>query len=200
MPDANKVRFGLKNLHRAEVKRDEAGKVTFGEPVKMPGAVSISFTPEGSDAQDFYADDEVYYTIDGTNGGYSAELVIARLGDDDRKELLGEVTDDDGVMYETTDSKAPEYAYLMEMQGNHCPIAFWFYCGKASRISMNANTKGDSVEVDTDTVSLRFTGVELEYGTETKSFIQAHMEKTDTNADKYAAFMKAVRVPNVAGE
>lgn len=197
---ANKVRYGLKNLLRAEVKRDAGGTVTFGEPKKMPGAVSISFTPEGSDAQDFYADDEVYYTIDGTNGGYSAELVIARLGDEDRAELLGEVTDDDGVMYETTDSKAPEYAYFMEMQGNHSPIGFWFYCGKASRIAMNANTKGESVEVDTDTVSLRFTGVELPYGDETKSFIQCHMEKTDENAEKFTAFTKAVRVPQVTGE
>lgn len=200
MADANKVRFGLKNLHRAEVKRDPSGTVTFGEPVKMPGAVSISFTPEGSDAQDFYADDTVYYTVDGTNGGYSAELVVARLGDEDRQALLGEIVDDDGVMFESTDSKAPEYAYLMEMQGNNCPIAFWFYCGKASRISMNANTKGDSVEVDTDTVSLRFTAVDLPYGEETLSFIQAHMEKTDKNADKYAEFMKAVRMPNKAGE
>lgn len=197
MADANKVRFGLKNLHRAEVKRAADGTVTFGDPVRMRGAVSIALTREGSDAKDFYADDEVYYTIAGTNGGYSADLVIARLSTDDREALLGEVTDDDGVQFETTDDKAPEYAYIMEMQGDFSPIAFCFYCGKASRINMNANTKGESVDVDTDTVSLRFVGIELPFGDETESVVQGHIEKTDDNADKYKDFLKAVHLPNV---
>ena len=196
MADANKVRYGLKNLHRAEVVRD-GDKVTFGTPVRMRGAVSITFTKEGSDSQDFHADDEVYYVIDGTNGGYSAELTIARLGLDDREALLGESYDDDGVQFETTDDKAPEWAYIMEMQGDFSPIAFCFYCGKASRIDMNANTKGENVEVDTDTVSLRFTGIELPWGTETKSIVQGHMEKTEANAEKYKKFLEEVHMPNI---
>lgn len=198
MSDLNKVRFGLKNLHRAKVNRAEDGTVTFSEPERMRGAVSISFTKEGSDQQEFHADDEVYYTIDGTNGGYSAELVIARLGTADREALLGETFDDDGVQFETTEDKAPEYAYIMEMQGDFSPIAFCYYCGKASRIDMNANTKGETVEVDTDTVSIRFTGVELPFGSETKSVVQSHLEKTDENAEKYANFFKAVHLPAVA--
>lgn len=196
----NKVRFGLKNLHRAKVIRNADGTVSFGEPERMRGAVSIAFTKEGSDAQDFYADDEVFYTVDGTNGGYSADLVIARLNADDREALLGETYDDDGVQFETTDDKAPEWAYIMEMQGDFSPIAFCYYCGKASRIDMNANTKGESVDIDTDTVSIRFTGVELPFGTETKSVIQGHLEKTEENAEKYTQFLKAVHLPNVGGE
>lgn len=191
----NKVRYGLKNLYRAEVKRAADGTVSFGDPERMRGARSISFTKEGSDAQDFYADDEVYYTIDGTNGGYSADLEIARLSASDREALLGESYDDDGVQFETTDDKAPEYAYIMEMQGNFSPIAFCFYCGKASRINMNANTKGESVEVDTDTVSIRFTGIELPFGEDVKSVVQGHLEKTEENAETYANFFKEVHVP-----
>lgn len=191
----NKVRYGLKNLRRAKVTRNADGTVTFGTPERMKGAVSISFTKEGSDAQDFYADDEVYYTVDGTNGGYSAELVIARLNSADREALLGETYDDDGVQYETTEDKAPEWAYIMEMQGDFSPIAFCFYNGKASRIDLNANTKGESVEVDTDTVSIRFTGIELPFGTDTKSVVQSHLEKTDDNAEKYASFLEEVHLP-----
>lgn len=194
----NKVRYGLKKLYRAEVKRAANGNVTFGKPERMPGAVSIALTPEGSDAQDFYADDEVYYTVEGTNGGYSAELVVARVSDADRVALLGEFVDDDGVHYEATDDKSPEYAYIMEMQGNFSPIAFCFYCGKASRISLNANTKGESVEVDTDTISLRFTGVELPVGKELKSLIQCHLEKTEDNAEKYESFFTSVTTPTIS--
>lgn len=191
----NKIRYGLKNLHRAEVKRAADGTVTFGDPVRMKGAVSISFTKEGSDPQDFYADDEVFFTIDGTNGGYSAELVIARLNASDREALLGETYDDDGVQFETTEDKAPEWAYIMEMQGDFSPIAFCYYCGKASRINMNANTKGENVEVDTDTVSIRFTSVELPFGNATKSVVQSHIEKTEDNDEKFANFLKEVHMP-----
>lgn len=191
----NKVRFGLKGLKRAKVTRNSDGTVTFGTPVDMKGAVSISLSKEGSDPKDFYADDEVFYTIAGTNGGYSADLVVARLGSADREALLGETYDDDGVQFETTDDKAPEYAYIMEMQGDFKPIAFCFYCGKASRINMNANTKGEQVDVDTDTVSIRFTGIELPFGTGTKSVVQSHLEQTEGNADKYAAFLAGVHVP-----
>lgn len=195
---ANKVRFGLKKVHRAKLIRKNDGTVEFGDPEAMPGAVSISFNREGSDAKDFYADDGVYYTIAGTNGGYTADLVIARLSADDREALLGETYDSDGVQYETTDDQAPEYAYIMEMQGDFSPIAFCYYCGKASRVNSNANTKGEQVDVDTDTVSIRFIGVDLPFADETKSVIQGHLEKTEENAEKYAEFFESVHTPTFA--
>lgn len=193
---ANKVRYGLRNLYRAEVKRTDSG-VTFGDPVKMPGAVSATFTPEGTDAQEFHADDVVYHVVDGTNDGYSCELVVARVSDADRVALLGESVDDNGIQFETTDDKAPEYAYIMEMQGNFRPIAFCFHCGKASRIALNANTKGENVEVDTDTISVRFTGIELPWGSEKKNVVQCHLEKTEANAEKYMNFFNSVPTPTV---
>lgn len=194
----NKVRYGLSRLYRAAVQRSNDDTVSYGNLVRMPGAVSISFSTEGSDPTDFYADDSVYYTIEGTNGGYTAELVVARVSDEDRVALLGEHVAENGVQYETTEDKPPEYAYIMEMQGNFKPIAFCFFCGKASRIALNANTKGESVEVDTDTISIRFTGIDLEDADgEIKKFIQGHIEKTDTNEAMYKKFFEEVPVPSL---
>ena len=53
----NKVEFGLRNAHYAPVTIDEtANKMTFGTPVKIPGAVTLTLNASG-DMIRFKADD-----------------------------------------------------------------------------------------------------------------------------------------------
>lgn len=73
----NKVKFGLKNCHYALVTISESGTVTFGTPVAMPGAVSLSLDAEGEN-EPFYADDSVYYMVS-DNNGYSGDLELALI-------------------------------------------------------------------------------------------------------------------------
>lgn len=190
---ANKVRFGLRNAKYA-VYNSQAG--TYGALKDMKGAVSMSVTREGGDAADFYADDGIYFTFAGTNGGYSADLTIARITDEIRVDLLGEVLDSaTGIQYEKTTAEPAQFALITEMQGDQGPIGFVFYNCKASRAEFDANTKNENPDVDTDTINIRMSAQPFTInGTET-SIVQGHIEKTDDNAAKYEAFFTSVVIP-----
>ena len=193
---ANKVRFGLSNTKYALFDNEQK---TYGNPKDAPGAVSLSLSTEGGDSSDFYADNGVYYTFAGTNGGYSAELELARITDTMRVDLLSEVVDETtGVQYEVTDAEPAQFALITEMQGDSGPIGFTFYNCKASRPELNANTKNDSPDVDTDTLNIRIAAQEFTINGAKKSVVQSHIEKTSDNTDKYAAFFTHVTIPGTA--
>ena len=74
--EKNKVKFGLNKVHYAKILSfDDEGVPTFAEPVRIPGAVSLSIDAEG-EASNFYADDGVYYVLN-NNSGYTGDLEIA---------------------------------------------------------------------------------------------------------------------------
>ena len=190
---ANKVRFGLKNTKYA-LYNAQSG--TYGALKEFKGAVSLSLSREGGDSADFYADDGIYHTFAGTNGGYSMELEMARFLDEVRVDLLGEVVDSTtGIQYEITSVNPPEFALVTEMQGDENPIGFVFYSCKASRPEFNANTKNESPDVDTDTINIRVGAKDFTIDGVTQSVVQGHIEKTASNADKYTAFFSAVTIP-----
>jgi len=57
----NKVKFGLKNAHYAVVSNNN-GVITYGTPVRIPGAVNLVLNPKG-DKTEFYADDMAYFVL-----------------------------------------------------------------------------------------------------------------------------------------
>ena len=57
----NKVKFYLKRAYYAPAEIADDGTVTYQTPIRMPGAVSISFSPEG-DLISLRADGCDYYT------------------------------------------------------------------------------------------------------------------------------------------
>ena len=193
---ANKVRYGLANTKYAIYNATEG---TYAAPKAAPGAVSLSLSREGGDSSDFYADNGVYFTFAGTNGGYSGDLELAYITDEMRVDLLAEVVDEtSGIQYEVTDAEPPQFALITEMQGDSGPIGFVFYNCKASRPELSANTKNDSPDVDTDTLSLRIAAQDFTIGGVKKGVVQGHIEKTAENAAKYASFFQGVVIPGQA--
>ena len=190
---ANKIRYGLRNAKYA-VYNAQSG--TYGSLKDMKGAVSLSLSREGGDSSDFYADDGIYYTFAGTNGGYSGELELARVTDEIRVDLLNEIADSTtGIQFETTGAAQVQFALICEMQGDENPIGFVFYNCVASRPEMSANTKNENPDVDTDTLNIRIAAQEFTYNGSKQNFVQGHIEKNSDNATKYTAFFASVVTP-----
>ena len=55
---ANKIKYGLKNVYYAKITEGTGGTITYGTPVAIPGAVSMSLDAQGEISK-FYADNIV---------------------------------------------------------------------------------------------------------------------------------------------
>ena len=185
-----KVKFGLKNAYYALATIGSDGSATYGTPVKLPGAVSISMEPAG-DNNTFYADDIAYY-ITGGNTGYTGELELALITDDFRKDCLGEKEASTGFIVEDADGQPKQFALMFEFTTDDKAQKHVFYNCTATRPSITGQTKGESVDVSTETISLTATAI---YNAKLDTNIVK--AKADSSADEYADWYTAVQQPTV---
>ena len=108
----NKVKFNICNVHYAPITVAEEGTVSFGTPVPMPGAVSISMDPTG-EPESFYADGIEYYVIN-NNQGYDGDLELAMIPESFRTDILKEEQDANKVLVENANSETGSFALLFE--------------------------------------------------------------------------------------
>ena len=152
----NKIKYNLKNVHAAKMTKTVTNGVaafTYATPQAIPGAVSISLDAEG-ESTPFYADGIVYYRST-SNNGYSGDLEIALIPEWFRTEILQETKDTNGVLVEKADNRDSVYfALLFEFDGDINAIRHVLYNCTASRPSIQSETKEETVEPGTETLSL----------------------------------------------
>lgn len=146
----NKVKYGLKNVHYAEITEDN-GEIEYGTPKRIPGAVEIALEPRG-DQIEFYADDMLYYSV-GNNQGYEGTLDVAIITEEFRTDILGEKETEDGVLVESTEDSGKSFALLFEFDGDKKATRHVLYRCSASRPEVSGETKDDSPEPQTDELS-----------------------------------------------
>lgn len=144
----NKVEFGLRNCYYAVVTVDESGKITYGAPKKLPGAVSITFDKSG-DLIRFKADDIDYYT-NANNQGYEGTLTLARVPEDFRTEVLKEKKTEKGVLIENSDAQTANIALMFEFQGDVKATRHLLYYCSVNRPSVGSTTKDSGDPNTTD--------------------------------------------------
>lgn len=148
---ANKVRYGLKNAHYAIIT-DTAGVITFGTPVKLPGAVNLTLDPKG-DKVEFYADDIAYFVAE-KNDGYEGSLEIAIVPDTFLKDVLGYKVDSNGALFEDANALAKKIALLYEFSGDVNATRHVMYDVIPGRAAISGKTKEKGIEVQTATMPL----------------------------------------------
>lgn len=152
MADISKVQFGLSKAYYAVIDNG-----TYGTPVPLPGAVSLTISREGSEPQKFYADNIAYYVAPSANGGYTGTLTLAKVPDTFRVAVLGEIVDDNGIQLEVADANPKAFALMYEVEGDADEKRYVFFNCTAQRVAGNANTKSDSTNPDTQ--DLEFTAI-----------------------------------------
>lgn len=149
---ANRVEFGLKNVHYATVTEAADGTLTYGEPKRIPGAVELSVEPRG-DMTEFYADDTLYYSAS-NNNGYDGTLTIARIPQEFAVDVLGDELDEaSGVIVESSNGKQGKFALMFEFDGDEKATRQLLYYCSASRPTVSSTTKTETSEPNTNELS-----------------------------------------------
>lgn len=148
----NKVKFNICNVHYALLAADADGNISYGTPVAMPGAVSLSLDPNG-EPSNFYADGYAYYTIS-NNMGYEGDLELAMVPESFRTDVLKESLDENNVLLENANAETENFALLFEFDGDVRKIRHVLYNCSAARPTIESQTNEDEIEVQTETLSI----------------------------------------------
>lgn len=147
----NKIKFGLKNVYYSVITLVN-NVPNYGTPVAVPGAVNLTLDPEGEKIT-FYADDSAYF-VQTANSGYTGSLEIALIPDSFKKDVLGEIEDDNGALIENADVTTKDFALMFEFNGDANATRHVLYNVNAARPSVAGATKGASIEAQTETLEI----------------------------------------------
>lgn len=159
------VAIGLTKLHYAILKTDRApktdsptdpGELVYEDPVRLPGAITANFSPNASN-DTLFADDGPYDTAS-TLGAMSLELNVADIPPRHRAVLLGCAYDENTGMVKDSANDIPPYLAVgcAVKKSNGSDRLIWYLKGKFAAPDDNNQTKSDSVNWNTPTITGNF--------------------------------------------
>lgn len=191
MPNtANKIKYGIKNVYYAVATIAADGSATYATPKPLKGAVSLSMDPQG-DSTPFYADNIVYY-VSVANNGYEGDLELALIPDDFLVDILGMVKNTDNIIYEDAGADPVHFALLFQFEGDQKATRHVIYNCTATRPSASGSTKEDSIEPETESVTITATTI---YVADLDKDIPKAKTTADTADTIYNGWFTSVYIP-----
>lgn len=188
---ANKIKFGISKLYYVPITSTAPdGTVTYDNPVAWPGAVSLSLDASGS-TNPFYADNVIYWQAE-ASAGYEGDLEVALIPDSFRTDILGETLDAKGFYIEQSSSVPKEFALLFQFEGDESATRHCFYRCTCTRPSVSGTTKEDTIEPQTETVTL------TAMGRINDTVVKSRCPYTSSTSSSYALWFTAVQEPTTA--
>ena len=151
------TRIGCDNLVYAIMSTEDTATTApaYAAVKSAPGVISVNINPNASQ-ETLFADDGPMETAT-TLGKIDVEINKAELTTENKADLLGHQIDDNGgIVY--GDSDVPPWVAIgfrtLKSNGNYRYV--WLYKGKFTDPEDNNETKGDSINFQTDTISGQF--------------------------------------------
>ena len=153
---ANKVEFGISELHVGTYNVDDQGVVTLGTPYHQPGAVSFS-PEEQSENNTFYADNIAYWS--GYSGGtFEGDLEVAKFSDEFKTQFLGYRALTNGGLANVKNAQKPNVYIAFQVEGDAESRRVILYNCSLGVITREFSTIEDSKEPVTETLGVTCTG------------------------------------------
>ena len=189
----NKIKYGLSKVYYAVATLGDNNTATYGEPVALPGAVSLSLEPQGENTP-FYADNIQYYIVN-ANNGYEGDLEIARIPDSFKTDVLGMVESGNGLFVEDAAAEVIHFALLFQFEGDVKATRHVMYNCTATRSQATGQTKTENIEPQTETITI--SAKPIHSATLNKDIVKADTNES-TGSTVYDAWYTAVTMPTAA--
>lgn len=153
---ANKVEFGISELHVGTYTVDEYDVATLGTPYAQKGAVSFS-PEEQSEQNTFYADNIAYWS--GYSGGsIEGDLEVAMFDDAFKTQFLGYVALTNGGLANVKNAKKPNVYIAFQVEGDDESRKVILYNCSLGAITREYSTIEESKEPTTESIGVTCIG------------------------------------------
>lgn len=195
------TRIGCDNLVYALMNVEDTATTapTYDAVKPAPGVISVNINPNSSQ-ETLFADDGPMETAT-TLGKIDVEINKAELTPENKADLLGHQIDaNGGVVY--GDSDVPPWVAIgfrtLKSNGNYRYV--WLYKGKFTDPEDNNETKGDSINFQTDTIKGQFVKLNNQITINGKKVrlwkYELDQDSADADADTIAAWFDTVTMPS----
>lgn len=153
---ANKVEFGISQLHVCTYEDDGEGNITLGTPYHQKGAKS--FSPEQDSENNVDYADNIDYWSEYTEGPISGDLEVEIFDDDFKIKYLGYRRLTNGGLAAVKNAKKPKVCVFFQVEGDAESRRVAFYNCALGPIGRSYETIGENKEPVTETVPVTCNG------------------------------------------